>query len=273
MTTTTILHLSDTHFGTERPEVVEALLRLAHAQAPALAILSGDVTQRATAAQFAAARAFTDRLRVPTLLAIPGNHDIPLFDLARRATEPYARYAAAFGTGREPVHRGDGVLVACVDTTRPWRHKHGEVSAAQVARVEALLRAAPSELLRLVVTHQPVGVVTRADRVNLLRGRERAVRRWAAAGADLILGGHIHLPYVCPLGEQLPGLAREVHAVNAGTAVSSRIRDGIGNSVNLILVASGGRGTRPACLVERWDFDDAAGAFAPVVRHRLVPAA
>jgi 3',5'-cyclic AMP phosphodiesterase CpdA len=266
--TTTILHLSDTHFGTEQPPAVQALQRFVRAQAPALAILSGDLTQRATAAQFAAARAFVDGLGIATVLAIPGNHDIPLFDLAQRLGAPYARYAAAFGTDREPVHRGDGVLVACVDTTRPWRHKNGEVSAAQVARTEALLRAAPVEVLRLVVTHQPVAVLTRADRANLLRGREHAVRRWAAAGADLVLAGHIHLPFVCPLREHVAGLAREVHAVNAGTAVSRRVRDGAGNSVNLILAAPNGPGMRPACVVERWDFDAAAQAFVCAQRHR-----
>lgn len=265
---TTILHLSDTHFGTERPPVVEALRRLVREQSPSLAILSGDVTQRATAAQFAAARAFVDGLGVPTMLAIPGNHDIPLFDLARRIVAPYARFEATFGTDREPVHRGDGVLVACVDTTRPWRHKNGEVSAAQVARVEALMRTALPQTLRIVVTHQPVAVVTGSDRANLLRGHERAVRRWAAAGADLVLGGHIHLPYVCALRDQLAGLPRALHAVNAGTAVSQRVRDGVGNSVNLILAAPTSRGARPACVVERWDFDEPAQAFVCAQRHR-----
>ena len=47
---TRILHLSDTHFGTERPQVVEALIALARALAPQLIVVSGDITQRATRA-------------------------------------------------------------------------------------------------------------------------------------------------------------------------------------------------------------------------------
>ena len=43
-----------------------------------------------------------------------------------------------------------------VNTTRASRHKNGEVSAAQVARVATQLRAARGTQLRVVVTHQPV---------------------------------------------------------------------------------------------------------------------
>ena len=76
----TVLQISDPHFGTEQAPVVEALAALADQQQPDLVVLSGDITQRARPAQFAAARAFVDRLGVP-VLAIPGNHDIPLFAL------------------------------------------------------------------------------------------------------------------------------------------------------------------------------------------------
>jgi 3',5'-cyclic AMP phosphodiesterase CpdA len=70
-----LLHIADTHFGTERRPVVEALLALAAQQQPDLVVLAGDVTQRARPAQFRAAKAFVDRLGAP-VLAVPGNHDI-----------------------------------------------------------------------------------------------------------------------------------------------------------------------------------------------------
>jgi predicted MPP superfamily phosphohydrolase len=98
-----LLQISDTHFGTEQGSVVEALGKLAHQQRPDVLVLSGDITQRARPAQFRAARAFADRLGAP-VLAIPGNHDIPLFDLWTRLRFPYARYIAAFGADLEPVH-------------------------------------------------------------------------------------------------------------------------------------------------------------------------
>lgn len=249
-----LLQISDTHFGTERPQVVEALVVLALQQRPDLVVLSGDITQRAHSAQFRAARAFVDRLGAP-LLAIPGNHDIALFDLWSRLLSPYARHVAAFGHELEPVHAADDMLVIGVNTTRPWRHKNGELSSAQVDRVAALLESARPRQLRVVVVHQPVAVTRSSDRSNLLRGHARALQRWAAAGADIVMGGHIHLPYVVPL----TGLDRPMWAVQAGTAVSSRVRPGAPNSVNLLRWGSAEAHDR--CDVEQWDYTAAAGAF------------
>jgi len=129
-----LLHVSDTHFGTEQGAVVQALVTLAQQQRPDLVVLSGDITQRARPAQFHAARAFTDRLGAP-VLAVPGNHDIALLDLWSRLRRPYARYLAAFGPELEPVHRSPELLVLGVDATRARRHKDGELSTAQIDRV------------------------------------------------------------------------------------------------------------------------------------------
>ena len=101
-----------------------------------------------------------------------------------------------------------------------------------------------------MVTHQPVHVQHAEDEHNLLHGRAAALQVWSQAGADLILGGHIHLPFTQALREvhQLP---REVWAVQAGTAVSRRTRQGTSNSINLIRHQPG----TSDCKVERWDYD------------------
>lgn len=254
-----ILHLSDTHFGAERDEVVAALLQLAEAQRPDVAILSGDVTQRARPAEFAAAKHFLDRLAASAgrTLVLAGNHDIPLFAVWRRLLAPYRAWQRAFGPELEPSFEDDRLLVVGVRTTRRYRHIDGTVSARQVARVAERLRRSRSAL-KLVVTHQPVHVERREDAHNLLHGRAAALRHWSAAGADLILGGHIHLPFVAPL-RAVHGLPREVWAVQAGTAVSRRTRPGVPNSVNLIRHDAG----TVDCLVERWDYDAATRCFVP----------
>jgi 3',5'-cyclic AMP phosphodiesterase CpdA len=41
---TVLLQISDTHFGTEQPAVVDALVALAAQQRPGLVVLSGDIT-------------------------------------------------------------------------------------------------------------------------------------------------------------------------------------------------------------------------------------
>ncbi|CAN5351645.1 metallophosphoesterase family protein [soil metagenome] len=261
---TVVLHMSDPHFGTEQPAVADALRRFTHEQSPALLILSGDITQRARPGEFAAARAFVDALGIARRLVIAGNHDIPLFNPAARLLTPYANYCEAFGPELEPVLDTPEVLIIGVKTTRRMRHIDGEVSAQQIERVAGRLKSARAAQLRIVVTHQPVFVINPEDEDDLLHGREPAIKSWAQAGADLILGGHIHRPYTAALHERIAGLPRRLWAVQAGTALSSRIRHEVGNSVNLIryhgIEASGAASLR-RCTVERWDYTPARSAF------------
>ena len=256
---TTLLHISDTHFGTEQAPVVEALATLAGQLSPDLLVLSGDITQRARTAQFAAARRFIDRLALP-FVSIPGNHDLTVVNPLARLLAPYAGYRRAFGDVMEPVHESAGLLVQCVKTTRWWRHIEGEVNAAQVERVAARLRRARPEQLRVVVVHQPLHVEGEAEARHLLRGRGAALACWAEAGADVVLGGHIHLPHVAELTPAGAHGARIVIA-QAGTAVSSRVRRGVPNSVNVIRQEAAGAAR---CAIERWDFSTERGAFQRV---------
>lgn len=267
-----ILHITDTHFGAERPEVVRGLIELAREQRPSLVVLSGDVTQRARRAQFDAARAFVDELCAACgidaqrdVLIIPGNHDIPLFNLPLRLLDPYGHYVRAFGTRLEPLIRRPDVWLIGVNTTRPWRHKHGELSSAQIERVAARLRAAPAGALRVVVTHQPLMVVEREDRRDLVRGHAAAIRAWAGAGADLFLSGHTHQSFVAPV----LGAKRRAWVVQTGTAVSSRFREHVPNSVHLIEWA--GDASRHGWTVERLDW--AGERFATVARTVIPPPA
>jgi 3',5'-cyclic AMP phosphodiesterase CpdA len=258
-----LLHISDTHFGTEQPAVLAALLDLAARERPDLVVLSGDITQRARPAQFRAARDFADRLGAP-VLAIPGNHDIPLLDLRARFTRPYARYTSAFGADLEPVVSAAPWLVIGVNTTRAWRHRHGEVSVQQIERVSGLLGSAAPTQLRVVVVHQPLAVTEPQDRPHLLQRHHEAVRAWAAAGADLLMGGHIHLPYTLALH----GLRRRLWVVQAGTAVSSRQRPGVPNSVNIVRWEPA---SDQGCRIERWDFRARERAFVSTLATTLQP--
>lgn len=250
-----VLQISDPHFGTEQPAVVEALVELSSRHRPDVVVLSGDITQRARPEQFRAAKAFVDRLNGQTL-TIPGNHDIPLFNLRERFLRPYARFCAEFGDELEPVFSSRDMLLQCLNTTRWYRHTNGEISARQIARVTARLLSAQPRQLRIVVVHQPVAVMYTEDEHDRLRGFDAAVKNWADAGCDLVMGGHIHLPYVT----ELPGPRRRMWAVQAGTAVSSRVREGVPNSVNLLrwgtADSSPGR-----CYIEQWDYDGTRQVF------------
>ena len=112
-------------------------MRLAGKLNPTALLLSGDITQRATKKQFSATQAFVERLNVSIILAIPGNHDVPPFNLAARTLTPYGRYTQAFGSNLEPEYDDNDVLVIALNTTRWYRHKDGEISAEQIERVVA----------------------------------------------------------------------------------------------------------------------------------------
>ena len=94
----------------------------------------------------------------------------------------------------------------------------------------------------------PLFVVERDDLVNRVRGHRLAMRVWATAGADLLLGGHIHQSFVAPLTAPMDGC----WVVQTGTAVSRRVRERVPNSVHLIRWS--GDGQRPRVSVERWDW-------------------
>jgi 3',5'-cyclic AMP phosphodiesterase CpdA len=258
---TVLLHLSDTHFGTEQPPVVAAARKLALAEKPDGVILSGDITQRARPAQFDAARAFCDGLEVERLLTLPGNHDIPLYNVAARLFSPYAAYARVFGRELEPELVFADVLVIGVNTTRPERHKDGEVSPQQIERVVRRLQGAPREQLRIVVTHQPACVMRPEDEKDRLHGGEEAVQAWSQAGADLVLGGHIHLPYVSDVCARVKGTGRPMYCIQAGTAFSHRVRHNTPNSLNVIRWTPPAAGAPRVCHVERWDYDLADDRF------------
>jgi 3',5'-cyclic AMP phosphodiesterase CpdA len=256
---TLLLQVSDPHFGTERPAIVEALVRMAQALKPQVLLMSGDITQRATAAQFRAAQAFVQRLQVPHGVVVPGNHDIPLWHLPLRLLQPYARYRTAFGDELEPCLDTEDLLLLALNTTRWWRHEDGQLSTAQIDRVARRLAQARPDQRRVVMVHQPLVVTRPEDHKNRLHGHDAALRAWGAAGVDLIVGGHIHLPFV----QALPSGG---WAVQAGTAVSSRVRAGAPNSVNVIRIEAG---ARERAVVERWDHDPTLATFTPREWHHL----
>jgi len=256
---TCVLHMSDPHFGTEQPAVVQALLGLVHHLKPQAVLIGGDITQRARNGQFRSAAEFVGQLGCP-VLCVPGNHDLPLFNVFARLFRPYGNYMRWFGKDLEPSYDSDDFLVIGVNTTRARRHKDGEVSPRQIARVRRQLLAARPGQVRIVMAHHPVRAQVESDRANLLHGRQQAVPEWVDAGADFILGGHIHLPYCMPVHSVLDE-SRRTWVLQAGTALSHRVRGNVPNSVNVI-----DSETPQTCFAERWDFDVAKGQFVRVQR-------
>src|SRR6185295_3827867 len=113
----TIVHLSDLHFGRLDARLVPPLLAAIRDLSPALLAISGDLTQRARRKQFAEARDFLRAIECPCLV-VPGNHDVPLYDVARRFLRPLARYKAFITDDLEPVHVDAEMVVMGLNSAR-----------------------------------------------------------------------------------------------------------------------------------------------------------
>ena len=87
----TIAHISDLHFGRINPLIPPALREALLEARPDVVVVSGDLTQRARRAEFAAARQFLGSLPFPQVV-VPGNHDVPLHDVMRRWLAPLEKY-------------------------------------------------------------------------------------------------------------------------------------------------------------------------------------
>ncbi|HEV7298794.1 MAG TPA: metallophosphoesterase [Tepidisphaeraceae bacterium] len=228
----TIAHISDLHFGRLDEPVAEALVDELHAANPSLVICSGDFTQRARVGQFEAAAEYMKRLPRPQLV-VPGNHDIPLWDLLflRRIVSPLGRYRRYIAKDVRPVYRDDELLVIGINTARQftwsWKGfwKDGGISEEQLVDVRVAAKDAPDDQFKIVVTHHPFIPPPGDERKGIVHRSRQALATMERAGVDLLLAGHLHRGYSADVRGHHEAVKRAIISVQAGTATSTRRRD------------------------------------------------
>lgn len=224
-----LLHLSDLHFGRERPELIAPLIALAHELHPDVTVISGDLTQRARAGQYRAAAALLRALPGP-VLAVPGNHDMPLWNPLARAFCPFRRWRRAVSPDLEPMAETGDLRVVGLNTADPRVWQRGLIRPAALERATARLRGARAGQLRIVALHHPLDQPPQS-RKQPMAGAAGAALALAEAGADVILCGHLHQWAAAPYARREGG--RLMLVVQAGTTLSTRLR-GEENDLNLI---------------------------------------
>lgn len=233
----TLAHLSDLHFGRIAPALLRPLRERLAEVAPDLLVVSGDLTQRARASQFRAARAYLDTLPKPQLI-VPGNHDVPLYNVFARFLAPLRNYRRIMGVDPEPAYVDDEIAVIGVNTARSFAFKGGRINEEQVARVRSRICSLPDSVVKIVVTHHPFDVPSGGGEEGQIVGRARmALEKLAGCGADLLLSGHLHGSHVGHTAQRYPLAGVSALVVQAGTATSDRTRDSA-NSFNVIRVAA-----------------------------------
>jgi 3',5'-cyclic AMP phosphodiesterase CpdA len=187
---TRLLHVSDLHVGThENFDVAAALTRLVEQVEPQLVVASGDLSHRGRAAELEQAAGFLRGLG-PPVLAVPGNHDIP--HTPARFRRPWTEFERIWET-TEPTMSLPGLHVVGINSARPFRHQGGALGRERLERAVARLGEAEPDALRVAVLHHHLtGAPWRASRKRPLSRRKTVFHALAAAGADVILGGHIH---------------------------------------------------------------------------------
>lgn len=245
----TIAHLSDLHFGRHDDRVVEGLLADAPLCNADLVVITGDLTQRGRIEQFEAARAFLDRLARPVLV-VPGNHDIPLYDLIQRFVGKLARYQRFITEDLHPFIEDGEIAVLGLNTARSATFANGRISRSQADAIVASFSDVPPGRTRIVAAHHPLLAPAGTVRAPLVGRAALARQALEDAQVHIVLGGHHHHAFSGESAADPIEAHRDILVVHAGTAVSKRLRAET-NSYNLLRIEAG----RVSCAVRLWRDD------------------
>jgi 3',5'-cyclic AMP phosphodiesterase CpdA len=250
-----VAHVSDFHFGCADRRIAAALVAHLRRLTPDLVAISGDLTQRARASQFREAREYLARMPSPQIV-VPGNHDVPLFNVLARFLYPRRGFFRHITRDRHPYYEDDEIAVMGADTTRSFTIKDGGLHARDVHHLASQLATAGGARVRIVVCHHPFDApLGHLGRLTWPRPDMQAVATLVAKGADVFLTGHLHASYTGATTVRYRANGRSAIVVEAGTATSTRVRREP-NAFNVLRI------DRTRIIVERLTWHPATGAFA-----------
>ena len=229
-----LVHLSDLHFGCVDHALIEPLTARVKQLQPDLVVVSGDLTQRARSAQFMEARRFLDTLPMPQIV-VPGNHDVPLYNLFQRSVQPLHKFRRYIATDPEAGYFDNEIAVVGINTARSFAFKGGRINEAQVERVRARLCDQDRRLTKIIVSHHPFDLPADRSRNQLVGRAAMAMQTFAHCGADLLLAGHLHVSHAGDTAARYKLGKFSALVVQAGTATSMRRRSE-SNSFNALTI-------------------------------------
>jgi 3',5'-cyclic AMP phosphodiesterase CpdA len=230
----TLVHLSDPHFGRLERATVQALIATVTEARPDVVVVSGDLTQRAKEREFEEARQFLEALPSPQIV-VPGNHDVPLYNVLARALKPLRNYQRYITKDLEPFYSDDEIAIVGINTARSLTFKNGRINRQQVARSCARLEACGANRTRVIVSHHPFDLPETHELHGLVGRAHMAMAGFARCRVDLILSGHLHISHTSESAPRYKIPGHSALVIHAGTATSTRGRGEL-NSFNIIQV-------------------------------------
>ena len=145
-----VAHISDLHIGSS-PEHSFALQQICDAILASdigTVVVTGDITNRGSIAEFEVFSTITSRLRAErNVILLPGNHDRSRANIS----------TTMMNDERVNLVSNDGIAVLRIDTTL-WYNRvtfasHGNISKSMLASVDQLLTQIPEETFVIIALH------------------------------------------------------------------------------------------------------------------------
>jgi 3',5'-cyclic AMP phosphodiesterase CpdA len=244
---TTILHVSDLHFG--QPAVLEHIDALEAAFAAHrcdVIAFSGDFSQRAMTGEFQrAAVVLREAKKHSQTICVPGNHDVAWWHSPLglgdndRLLQNYRRYISP---EIEPVLKVPEAFLIGLNTSHgitlrnlTWNARDltiiGDLTPRQLTTAREHLKAASPGDARVVVMHHNPVKGELSQRFGL-KNSVRLLNTLGDMGIDLVLCGHDHQEAVTLVEREPNGIV-----VSTAGTVSNRSRGGRPSSYNMITIS------------------------------------
>lgn len=223
-----IMHLSDLHFGRIDQSVLSNLKNFLEKNKDLidLYIVTGDLTQRARSHEFLAAREFLKILEKPLFL-VPGNHDIPLYNLYQRLFSPYKKFLKFFQPHSQNFYEDEQVAVFGLWSTNSLTVSKGKIKDRDLEAMKSKFQHIPDNKIRIIASHHPIFSETEPMSRKI---HEQILN----LKPHLVLSGHEHSAQVRHVSQDslLP------ICISSGTSTSTRLRTQ-SNGFNMITVDEG----------------------------------
>jgi len=217
----TIVHISDPHFGTEDRQIVNVLLSEINSLSPELVVISGDLTQRALNKQFKKAKDFITKINSPKIV-IPGNHDIPLYNLFKRYFSSFDKYKRFIYPVKYPEHKTDKLVVVGVNTSTPFRSQSGRIKEEDIEYLKKYFALIEPTVIKGVVVHHNIIPYSGLKGSSVLGNNEIFLKEMNDLGVNLIFAGHLHKSTTKSYKNNEEN--KETILLQAGTCISKRLR-------------------------------------------------